>query len=118
MARFARGRPRVSLWGVVCGVAVLCGCAAPHIDLPLLPTFPPAGVRTTFWEEPFDGLRPDQWREVEVQGHTSYAAVALDGRSCLKAHSRASASILLHQAQFNPRTYEWLSWDWRVDQLP
>lgn len=109
-------RPRIWSWGAVCGVAVLCGCAAPHIDLPLLPTFPPAAARSIFWEEPFDRLNPAQWREVEVHGHTSYTATTLDGRSCLKAHSRAAASILLHQAQLNPRTYAWLSWEWRVDQ--
>ena len=110
-------RPRVWSWGVVCGVAVLCGCAAPHIDLPLLPTFPPSATQSIFWEERFDQLGTDQWREVEVHGHTSYAAVTLDGRACLKAHSQAAASILLHQAQFNPRTHEWLSWDWRVEKL-
>ena len=106
----------VLFWGAVCGVAVLTGCATPHVDLPLLPTFPPSPARVTFWEESFDALKLDEWRAVEVHGYTAYAAVALDGRSCLRAQSRAAASILLHQAQFNPRTYEWLSWDWRVDQ--
>src|SRR6185295_18207597 len=41
----------------------------------------------------------------------------LDNRSCLRAVSQDSASILLAPMQFSPETYEWLTWDWRVDQF-
>ncbi|MBI1992678.1 MAG: DUF3047 domain-containing protein [Candidatus Omnitrophica bacterium] len=71
----------------------------------------------TLWMESFDELRPERWREVEVHRQTRYQVVTLDGRRCLQAHSRAGASILLSQLRFNPNTYRWLSWRWRVDQL-
>jgi len=69
------------------------------------------------WTEPFDALQSQQWREVEVRGRTSYEAVVLDGRPCLKAHSRSAASVLLHSVRFNPKTYPRLSWSWRVERL-
>ena len=40
----------------------------------------------------------------------------LDGRSRLQAASHAGASILLPPSHFNPETYEWITWSWRVDR--
>jgi len=68
------------------------------------------------WTEPFDALQPQQWREVDVHGRTSYETVTLDGRACLKAHSRSAASALLHAVRFNPKTYPRFSWSWRVER--
>jgi phage terminase large subunit-like protein len=80
---------------------------------PLLAPRPPAIA----WSESFDLLDLSRWRETELHGRTAYQAVTLDGRTCLKSDSRAAASILVTEVRVNPDTYEWLSWDWRVDQL-
>ena len=80
---------------------------------PLLPVQNPS----VLWVESFGALSPERWREVEVHGRTQYQATTLDGRPCLEATSRGGASILLSAVRFDPDTYEWLSWDWRVDQL-
>ena len=94
------------------------GCAASQrVTLPLIPPFPIASTAPIRWAEPFDALEPGRWRNVEVKGRTEYEAVELDGRRCVKAESHGGASILLTQVEFDPETYEWLSWRWRVDQL-
>lgn len=67
--------------------------------------------------ESFDRLDLTRWREVEVKGRTEYASVTLDGSMRLRAHSHEGSSILLLPFRFNPETYEWLSWRWRVDQF-
>ena len=95
--------------------ALVGGCAPPRVKVPLLPSFPPSAVPSVFWREPFDALAPQQWREVEVRGRTSYETVTLDGRPCLKAHSVSAASMLLHPVRFNPHRYPRLSWSWRVE---
>jgi len=79
---------------------------------PLIPS-PQADV---FWTEPFEQLDAARWREVEVHGRTQYQAAVLEDRSCLKARSEGGASILLSAVDFDPDTYEWLSWEWRVEQ--
>jgi hypothetical protein len=66
--------------------------------------------------ESFDERPPERWREVEVRGQTHYDVVEVEGRRCLRAQSRDGASILLSEVRFDPETYEWLSWEWRVDQ--
>ena len=96
---------------------LVLGCTAPHVSLPLLPSFPPTAAPAVLWTETFDALQPQLWRHVEVHGHTSYEEALLEDRRCLKAHSEGAASMLLRQARFDPKTYQWISWDWRVDRL-
>ncbi len=86
---------------------------ASRVISPLLPTVKPP----TLFAEPFDGLEPARWKEVEVKGRTAYTIEELDGSRVLKAHSQAGASILLSPFRFTPRDYPWLSWRWRVDRL-
>ena len=91
------------------------GCAGPHrLSIPPLLPAPRADI---LWHEPFDALPPDRWREVEVRRRTEYQLVTLEGRRCLEARSRGGASVLLSPVEFDADTFEWLSWDWRVDQL-
>ena len=97
--------------------ALISGCTAPHVSLPLLPPFPPTAAPAVLWTESFDALQPQLWRHVEVHGHTSYEGALLEDRRCLKAHSEGAASMLLRQARFDPKTYPWISWDWRGDWL-
>ena len=87
---------------------------------PVAPEIAPASVvRRPFvlWSEPFNVLDASRWREIEVMQRTEYAVVDLDGRRCLKAHSRDGASILLAQVGFDASDHKWLSWEWRVDRL-
>ena len=79
--------------------------------------FIPAPKPPIAWTEPFDALKLDEWRDVEVKGHTAYEAVELSGRRCLRATSHAAASILLHALRVDIDDHRWFSWDWRVDQL-
>ena len=110
------------LLGVCCWIVTCApGCSTHRVTVPrmprLLPAFQVSTSSTDLWSEPFDGLDLARWRDIEVRGHTQYQVVTLDGRPCLKAHSQAGASILMHPVRFDPDTYEWLSWQWRVDQL-
>ena len=82
-----------------------------------MPPLIPQAASAVFWEERFDELSPDAWREISVRRRTDYSAVTLDGRRCLQAESRNGASILLSSVPFNPKTFEWFSWSWRVDKL-
>ncbi|MBI2104467.1 MAG: DUF3047 domain-containing protein [Candidatus Omnitrophica bacterium] len=100
----------------IAAVATAAGCTGRRVTIPLIPPFVPSSS-PMLWSEPFDTLNPEWWREVEVHGHTQYEAVPLEGRPCLRASSHQAASILLSPLRFDPETYEWLSWDWRVDRL-
>ncbi len=92
------------------------GCGARRFSVPLMPPLIPAPHALIAWSESFDRLNSDRWREVAVRRHSSYTAVELDGRSCLRAESQNGASILVARVEHNPDLYEWLSWDWRVDE--
>jgi hypothetical protein len=87
------------------------------VTLSVLPPLVHIPKASLFWSESFDSLDRQRWREVELRDRTQYETVLLDGRSCLKAESREAASILLAQVRFDPDTYEWISWQWRVDRL-
>ncbi len=106
---------------LACGMmwsALLLGCATRRVSVPIMPPLIPAPRPTLFWAEPFDAqLDPARWREIVIRARTQYEAVTLEGRRCLKAESRSAASILVSAMRFDPDTYEWLSWDWRVDRL-
>jgi len=71
----------------------------------------------TLFAEPFDDLDRQRWREIEVKGRTSYSLEGEGEDRSLRAHSRGGASILLYPFRFDPDTYEWLTWRWRVERL-
>ena len=96
---------------------VSAGCGTQRVTVPIMPPLLPQAAAPIFWTETFDALDPNRWREVEVKRRTRYDIVDVEGRRCLRAISQNGASILLSAVKFNPDTYEWLSWDWRVDQL-
>lgn len=93
------------------------GCGTQRVSVSVVPPLLPARTPAVFWAETFDQPHADRWRELEVKGHTRYETVTLEGRPCLRATSAAGASVLLAPLRFNPETYEWLRWSWRVDQL-
>lgn len=101
---------------LVCGLLLSApGCSSHRVTVPLMPPFIPQAKSAVRWEERFDELSPAAWREVSVRRRTDYSPVELDGRRCLRADSRHGASILLSSVPFNPETFEWFSWSWRVD---
>jgi hypothetical protein len=103
---------------LACSLLVLApGCSSRRVTVPLMPPLIPQARPAVFWEEHFDALSPDAWREVPVRHRTDYSAVELDGRRCLRADSRNGASILLASVPFDPARFAWLSWDWRVDRF-
>jgi hypothetical protein len=117
MGRCVRLRAHRLLAASVC---ILSGCAQTRITIPILPPLPmdPASLHAAFWTEPFNGVDPERWKDVEVESrHSVYEPVLLDDRPCLRARSQGGASILLAEVRFDPEKYEWFSWDWRVDQL-
>lgn len=95
----------------------LTGCATGRLTVPIMsPLAAPPGLSVS-WSEPFDTLDSTRWHEVELQRHTQYRVVELEGRHCLQAISDNAASILLTPLRADPRSSERLSWQWRVDQL-
>jgi len=119
-------RPERCLWRVrslliasiastASAASVASGCAHPRADLgPPVPGAQEAVASA--WAEPLTAWNR-RWREIVLNGKTNYAIVTLDTRQCLRAESHAAASILLMPTQFNPDKFEWLTWEWRVDQL-
>ena len=98
------------------GLAMQGGCAVQRVAAPAPPPAVPAASSTVLWSEPFETLDAARWREISMHGHTAYQAVTLEGRRCLQARSRVSASVLVTKVRFDLHEYPWLSWQWRVDQ--
>ena len=120
MRRWVRGARRRShriLRPVLAAGALISCVSCASSGSVTVPHILPFAIPPVLWTELFDTVDAGRWRNVEVDGHTRYEAVTLDGRKCLKADSQAGASILLTEARFDPEQYEWLSWAWRVDQL-
>ena len=106
---------RMLRWSFACVVVV--GCARQPLAIPLVSPLLPPPKPSVLFREPFDQLDPSRWKEVEVRDRTHYTLEGQEYAGSLKAHSRAGASILLCPVRFDPDTYEWLSWRWRVDRL-
>lgn len=62
----------------------------------------------------FRSGRSDRWETKIFKGETIYAPVVEEGRSALKAESRASASALVRRISLDLRAYPRLAWSWKV----
>lgn len=60
------------------------------------------------------GLR---WEEKSFSGRTSYTVTTEDGVRCILAESRASASALIYKIEYDPQTYPFLHWRWKVEHV-
>jgi Protein of unknown function (DUF3047) len=63
------------------------------------------------------GSRVSGWEPMtfsKIESHTRYALVEDNGRTVLRADSRASASGLVHTLDIDPTDYPVLTWDWKV----
>ena len=57
------------------------------------------------------------WESKSFKGTTSYTIVQEDGRTILKANARAAASGLSKKIKFNPSSYRYLKWSWKISDL-
>lgn len=60
-----------------------------------------------------DGLKG--WETKSFKGTTDYRIVQEDGKTVLKAHAKDAASGLSKKLEFNPQTYRYLKWSWKID---
>ena len=90
-----------------------------HVSQAISPLVSPLLISkpTELFRETFDSIDATRWREVEVKGQTRYTIEQQGDSKSLKAESQSGASILLCPFRFDPDTYDWLSWRWRVDRL-
>jgi hypothetical protein len=51
-----------------------------------------------------------------VISHPQFPIVKEDGRTVLKAYSRAAASGLYKKIDLNPRAYPVLRWSWKIER--
>lgn len=71
------------------------------------------------FRENFDNLA--QWEPLtfqKIKAHSTYTLVMEEGKSVLKAESRASASGIVHRRAFNIYENPRLHWRWKVAELP
>ena len=54
------------------------------------------------------------WEKKVFKGETAYRPVFEEGRSAVKAESRATASALIYRVSLDPKTYPRLSWSWKI----
>lgn len=54
------------------------------------------------------------WESKSFKGKTEYSVVKEDGRTALKAHAVAAASGLTKKLRFDPRSYRYLKWSWKI----
>lgn len=60
-----------------------------------------------------NGLSPG-WKEKSFKGHTLYSTVQDDGRWCIRAVSKDSASGLYYKIEYDPGQYPLLAWSWKI----
>lgn len=54
------------------------------------------------------------WESKSFKGETTYTIVQEDGKTVLKAHAKGAASGLSKKLKFNPQTYRYLKWSWKI----
>jgi len=59
----------------------------------------------------------EAWTHRKFGAATEYRRVEIDGTPYIRAVGRNSASGLYGEVNFDPATYPWLEWTWRVDKL-
>ena len=62
------------------------------------------------------GLSP-KWKEKKFKGKTVYEVVKEDGRLCVEARSRSTASGLFFEVAYDPKKYPILAWSWKIDRV-
>jgi hypothetical protein len=57
------------------------------------------------------------WNQKIFKGKTLYRLVVDDGKEVLQAISNKAASGLIKNISFNPRTYRYLRWSWKIAHI-
>jgi hypothetical protein len=63
-----------------------------------------------------NGLR-SKWQEKSFRGHTKYQVIRKDGRLCIQANSRGSASGLYYKIKYKVEEYPFLTWEWKIENV-
>lgn len=78
----------------------------------LLCAWPAAAAELAVSNFAAEGLKG--WETKSFKGVTEYRIVQDQGRSVLKAQAQGAASGLTKKLKFNPATYRYLSWSWKI----
>lgn len=92
--------------------APLCLCVMLLICFIIMSASPAASEEIAVSRFATEGLKG--WESKSFKGETSYRVVQEDGKTVLKAHAKAAASGLSKKLKFNPHTYRYLKWSWKV----
>lgn len=92
--------------------APLCLCVTLLICFIIIGVSPAASEEIAVSRFATEGLKG--WESKSFKGETSYRIVQEDGKTVLKAHAKAAASGLSKKLKFNPHTYRYLKWSWKV----
>jgi hypothetical protein len=63
----------------------------------------------------FSHGRLDAWESKAFKGQTDYRLATVDGKTALKAESRAAASGLFKEQRIDLQQTPYLNWSWRID---
>ncbi len=67
-----------------------------------------------------DEALPKGWKPLtfkKVKRHTTYRTIEKEGRIIILAESDRSASGLIRPLDLDPKTYQTISWCWKIDQI-
>jgi hypothetical protein len=63
---------------------------------------------------------PSQWQPLtfkNIDKHTGYSLVKDNGKTVIRAESKASASGLIRKISIDPREYQWITWNWKISNI-
>lgn len=86
----------------------------PLISLLLFLSAPLPATATDIAVGRFSSDGTSGWTGKSFKGTTDYRIVQENGRSVVKAHAVGAASGLTKKIAFNPATYRYLKWSWKV----
>lgn len=78
----------------------------------VLTTVPAAAAEIAVSRFATEGLKG--WESKSFKGTTDYLLVQEDGRTVLKAHAQNAASGLTKHITFNPVSYRYIKWHWKI----
>ncbi len=87
----------------------IVACISSALLLTSLPAYAEGIAVSHFGSEGLTG-----WVSKSFKGTTDYRIVQENNRTVVKAHARAVASGLTKKIKFNPVTYRYLKWSWKI----
>jgi len=71
-----------------------------------------------FSDRSVSGEKISSWQEKSFVGHTNYSIIEQDNNYVLHARADSAASGLFKEIKYDPKEWNYLSWRWKVIQLP